>query len=119
MLKPLPQEGHESKRNIASTRSSLRGPIMRSIKSTEKKSKRHKKAPPQALQIEVTIQNLQNSDSPILAKASQQLMDFIKKAQNVTMSELNDLIHNLQRTVLSLQKKRIKSVREQLRRKKK
>ena len=60
----------------------------------------------------------QQTNSPLFATAGRQLMEFIKKAENISMSELNELIHNLQRTVLGLQKKRIQSVRMEQRKQK-
>ena len=101
MLKPIPQEQQATKRSVIIA------------------MRRNKQKAPQLVHLEMTIQKLQKTDGKLFTTAARQLMEFIKKAENVSANELNELIHNLQRTVLGLQKKRIQSVRMQQRKKKK
>lgn len=96
MLKPIPQENPSRGEN--------------------KKKLAHKQM--HFMRLEMTLRNLEKTDRQLFAHVGKQLMDYIKKAENITMRELNDLIHNLQRTVIGLQKKRIRLMQRQQRKKK-
>ncbi len=68
--------------------------------------------------LELKLRELEKSDHRLFAVAGKQLMEYVKKAENISLKELNDLIHNLQRSVIGLQKKRIRIVRKSQRKKK-
>ncbi len=87
MLKPIPQEQ----------------PGKRGHKKKNKKQGRF-------MRLEITIRDLKKADRQLYDKVCEQLLQYVKKDENVSLDELNDLIHDLQRTTLSLQKKRIKII---------
>ncbi len=99
MLKPIPQEQPSGNKQNAGSKK--------------------KKSPTHFMRLEVKLQNLAKGDSKLFAAASRQLLEYMKKAEKASLKELNELIHNLQRTVIGLQKKRIDIVRNEQRRKKK
>jgi hypothetical protein len=105
MLKPIPQE---QPGNASPDRGRTAA------------ARRKKPAQKQAhfMRLEMNIRRLEQMERNIVEHAGRQLMDYIRKAENVTLKELNELIHNLQRTVIGLQKKRIRLVRKQQRKKK-
>jgi hypothetical protein len=71
------------------------------------------------LKMEINLHNVEKGDLHLFEKTGRQLMDYLNRAEKSTMEELNDLVHNLQRTVIGLQKKRINIVRAQQRKNKK
>ena len=103
MLKPIPQEHPGSSKNIH---------------HFSRKSKKKNKSPA-FMRIEMKIRNLGKGDSQLFMVAGKKLMEYIKKAENISMNELNELIHSLQRTIIGLQKKRIHMVRREQQKKKK
>ena len=100
MLKQIPQEDPSTAKGASAPKNKKQPHLMHLMMSAPSKN-----SAPQP-------------NSPLFATASRQLFEFIKKAENISMSELNELIHNLQRTVLGLQKKRIQSVRTEQRKQK-
>ena len=70
------------------------------------------------LRLKMQLQQIEKLDPGLAATAGRQLIEFIKKAENVTLKELNELIHNMQRMVIGLQKKRIRMMRNEQRKKK-
>lgn len=106
MLKPIPQEdsgGMNQKKNVLKNRP-----------TQQKKSSKQM----HFMRLNMQLQHLEKIDRGLAATAGRQLMEFLKKAENVTLKELNELIHNLQRTIIRLQKKRIRLMRGQQRKKK-
>lgn len=94
MLKPIPQE-----------RPSNSG-------------KRRTKKQTHFMRVEMSIRSFEKSDHQLFAHVGHQLMEYVKKAENISMKELSEMIHDLQRTVIGLQKKRLNIVRRQQRKKK-
>lgn len=90
-------------------------PQEQSLVALSKKTKKKK----QLMRLQMEIQSLEKTDQKLFQHVSRQLLDYMKKSETATISELNDLIHNLQRTVLGLQKKRINIIRSQSFKKKK
>jgi len=98
MLKPIPQENPSSGKN------------------TKKNNKQEHLT--HVMHLQMKIRQFENNDRQLFAHAGKQLLNYLKKAENITFKELNELIHNLQRTVIGLQKKRIRIVQKQQRKKK-
>ncbi len=51
-------------------------------------------------------------DNQILKSAYGRLIHYFKKAENYTLEEMGELIHILQRSALSLEKKRVRMMRK-------
>lgn len=97
MLKPIPQEPHQG--------------------ATPAKIKNKTRA--NFLRVQMTLPKVEKREMSIFALAIGKIANFMKKAENISLHELNELIHNLQRTVLRLEKKRIDLIRQAQRKKKK
>lgn len=114
MLKPIPQEdsgGMNQKKNV------LKNRLPRSQNRPDPQKKSSKQM--HFMHLKMQLQHLEKIDRGLAATVSRQLTEFLKKAENVTLQELNELIHNLQRTIIGLQKKRIRLMRGQQHKKKK
>lgn len=104
MLKPIPQEVPGN-------------PTGHAAAAGKRKTTKKRTQSTHVIQLEMKIRQLEKIDRNIFSQAGKQLMEYIRKAENVTIKELNELIHSLQRTVIGLQKKRIRMVRKQQRKK--
>lgn len=70
------------------------------------------------MRLEMKIRSLENVDTKLFSVVSKKLTEYVKNGENISLKELGELIHNLQRSVIGLQKKRINIVRRQQRKKK-
>jgi len=95
MLKPIPQENPSNG-----------GPHASAKKFARQRAAKNKQA--HFMQLRMKVLELQKTDHHLFMKTGSQLVDYLKKAENITLNELNELIHNLQRTMIGLQKKRFK-----------
>lgn len=62
--------------------------------------------------FERKLQGQQNKDQKIIQFAVIKLQEFVKKGENQGIQEIGDLIDHLQRSILSLQRKRNKIVQK-------
>ncbi len=95
MLKPIPQERPSHRAN--NKKNGNKAHIMR---------------------LEMKIRSMENVDTRLFSVVSKKLTEYVKNGENISLKELGELIHNLQRSVIGLQKKRINIVRRQQRKKK-
>lgn len=105
MLKLIPQE------NPSNSHMEAKRKQRTNIKIDNNNANKKNKKQAISLRFEMNLRKLEKNDHKLFAAASRQLMDYIQKAENITMPELNEMIHNVQRTIISLQKKRIHLIR--------
>lgn len=100
MLKPIPQENSDN-----------------TVVLKKKKRRSEKSKPSPSLQ-KVTQTNL-NKDREIIQKVSVKFFQFVKSNNQQNEEEVSDLIHGLQRSVLSLERHRYRLMVEKNKKKKK
>ena len=98
MLKPIPQEPTQGK--------SKKQPQQ---KPQSKKLQQQKSLQLVKLQLKLNREN--PADQNVLKSACVELIKYVKNAEAFSVNELNELIHNLQRSVLNLQRKKFKIIR--------
>jgi|GEM_PF-6857618 len=101
MLKPIPQENPSE--NQPRQKNNGR-------KQMQKNKQKIKSA--NFIRLEMKIRELEKTDKNLFMSAGKQLIEYIKKAESITLKELNELIHSMQRTMIALQNKRIKLIRD-------
>jgi len=92
-------------------------PIPQEIQQKQKFKQKKKQAQP-LVKLELKLSEEKKAERHLVKTACLNLMEYIKKAEVYGVEEISELIHHLQRTVLSLEKKRTKLLRKQGRKKK-
>ena len=89
MLKPIPQEITSGFQN-------------------KKRQKQKQKLKIQVSKLQLKIHEQMKSDEKFLETIGMKLMDYGKRAEAYTLAEIGELIHHLQRSILNLQRKRLR-----------
>ena len=107
MLKPIPQEippnGHSSQSHSTAK--------IRHLSPKKKTAFLNK--------LQQKMEAEQKVDHKIIKVTFVKLLKYVKKSENDDVGEMGDLIHSLQRSALSLERKRAKLLREQTKKKRK